>query len=113
MKIGELFPKVFEVPFTSDTKIHLSIHRKGHAQGGLTLHMKGAPEAVWASCTTIFINGKPEPITDGLRKRYEQASVEMCNKGQRVIAFAMLQMRGDKYPDNFRFNFEKQNYPTV
>jgi sodium/potassium-transporting ATPase subunit alpha len=112
-KLNELFPKVFEVPFTSDTKYHLTIHRKGHSQGGLTLHLKGAPEIVWSACKTILFNGKPETITDKTKRAFMDANERMCGKGQRVLAFAMLQLTGDKYPDNYRFSYEKKNFPIV
>lgn len=113
MKLNDLFPKVFEVPFSSDNKYHLTIHRKGHSQGGLTLHIKGAPEVIWETCSTILVNGKSEPITEADKAKFEAANRNMCEKGHRVIAFAMLQLRGDKFPDNYRFSFDKKNYPLV
>jgi len=112
-KISEMFPKVFEVPFSSDTKFHLTIHRKSHAVGGLTMHIKGAPEFVWNACSTILINGKVEAISDHIRLRFKEAQENMCNKGYRVIAFATYLLPSSKYADNYRFNFERKNYPQV
>ncbi|TPX61128.1 hypothetical protein SpCBS45565_g07336 [Spizellomyces sp. 'palustris'] len=112
-KLPVLYPKVFEVPFTSDTKCHISIHRKGHLTGGLTLHMKGAPEVVWKRCSTVWIDGKAVPITDTDEKQFVDAHAKMCAKGHRVLAFAMLQLHGKKYPDNWKFDKEKNNFPTT
>ncbi|KAJ3267791.1 hypothetical protein HK104_005618, partial [Borealophlyctis nickersoniae] len=111
-RLPEIYPKVFEIPFSSETKCHLTVHRKGHATGGLTLHTKGAPEYIWSMCSTIWIDNKPVPITDAHKKAYLDAQAQMCGKGHRVLAFAMLQLRGEKYPDNWRFDREKKNYPT-
>lgn len=112
-KLNDLFPKVFEVPFTSDTKYHLSIHRKAHPEGGLTLHVKGAPEVIWKLCSRILKNGKPEKITDYDTNKFEEVTAKMGEKGCRLISFAMLNLSGEKYPDNFRFSFEKRNFPVV
>ncbi|KAI9326359.1 E1-E2 ATPase-domain-containing protein [Zopfochytrium polystomum] len=111
-KLTAQFPKVFEVPFTSDTKTHLTIHRKPHADGGLTLHVKGAPERVLASCGTILIQGKPVPLADVHREQYREAHNRMAARGERVLAFAMLLLPGRKFPENFRFSLEKRNFPT-
>ena len=112
-KLNDLFPKVFEAPFSSDTKYHLSIHRKAHSDGGLTLHVKGAPEVILKFCSKILKNGTPEKITDFEDKNINDSILRMGSKGYRVIAFAVLNLPGEKYSDNFRFNFEKKNYPTV
>jgi sodium/potassium-transporting ATPase subunit alpha len=112
-KLNDLFPKVFEVPFSSDTKYHLSIHRKAHPEGGLTLHVKGAPELIWKLCSKILKNGKAEKITDYDIKKFQEAMMKMGEKGYRLISFAMLNLPGERYPDNFRFSFEKKNFPVV
>jgi sodium/potassium-transporting ATPase subunit alpha len=112
-KLNDLFPKVFEVPFSSDTKYHLSIHRKAHTEGGLTLHVKGAPEMIWKLCSKMLKNGKLENITEYDIKKFQETTAKMGEKGYRLISFAMLNLPGEKYPDNFRFSFEKKNFPMV
>ncbi|KAJ3163998.1 hypothetical protein HK101_000543 [Irineochytrium annulatum] len=112
-KIGNMYPKVFEIPFSSDTKTHLTIHRKAHAEGGLTMHVKGAPERVINCCSTILINGKPEPLSDAHRAQFFDSYERMANRGERVLAFAQFWLPGRKYPENFRFQLEKKNFPTT
>lgn len=112
-KLPVLYPKIFEEAFTSENKYHLTIHRKGHMSGGLTLHMKGAPEIIWKRCSTVWLDGEAVPISDTDRKKFFDAHATMCAKGHRVLAFAQLQLNGQKYPDNWKFDKEKQNYPTV
>jgi sodium/potassium-transporting ATPase subunit alpha len=112
-KLPALYPKVFEIPFSSDTKTHLTVHRKAHKEGGLTMHVKGAPERVFASCSTILLNGKPETITERHKEQFTDAYEQMAKRGERVLAFAQLLLPGRKYPDNYRFSLEKRNFPTV
>ncbi|KAJ3326436.1 hypothetical protein HDU76_012921 [Blyttiomyces sp. JEL0837] len=112
-KLQTQFPKIFEIPFSSETKTHLTIHRKTHPDGGLTLHVKGAPERVLACCTTILIQGKPEPLTDNHRNQFHDAYERMATRGERVLAFAQFWLPGRKFPDNFKFSLEKKNFPTT
>lgn len=37
-------PQVMDMPFDSSRKWSLSIHKKAHSRGALTLYIKGAPE---------------------------------------------------------------------
>ena len=110
-QINSLYPKIFEIPFSSDRKWHLTIHRKSHATGGLTLHVKGAPEKIWEMCSTYWINGKIAPITEKTKILYEKAVSFYAKNGKRVLACAILQLNGVKYPDNYKFIQEKQNFP--
>ncbi|KAI9346108.1 hypothetical protein BDR26DRAFT_855871 [Obelidium mucronatum] len=112
-KLFTQYPKIFEIPFSSETKTHLSIHRKGHSDGGLTMHVKGAPERVLASCSTILLNGKAEPLSESHKTQFKQSYEKMAQRGERVIAFAQLWLPGRKFPDNFRFSLEKGNFPTT
>ncbi|ORY16515.1 hypothetical protein BCR33DRAFT_731196 [Rhizoclosmatium globosum] len=112
-KLFTQYPKIFEIPFSSETKTHLSIHRKGHPDGTLTMHVKGAPERVLASCATILMNGKAEPLTDFHRTQFKETYEKMAKRGERVIAFAQYWLPGRKFPDNYRFSLEKTNFPTT
>ena len=111
-RLPDMYPKILEIPFTSQTKFHMTIHRKSHPNGGLTLHMKGAPEVVWEACSTIWVDGKAAPIDEGWTRKFETTFAELAKQGNRVLAVAMLQLHGDKYPDNCIFSIEKKNFPT-
>ncbi|KAI8900212.1 hypothetical protein BC833DRAFT_614428 [Globomyces pollinis-pini] len=110
-QVESMYPKVFEVPFSSETKTHLTIHRKSHSTGGLTLHIKGAPERVWSLCSSIWVSGKIIPLDPQLNEKYQAALLEITKKGSRTLAVAILQLSGREYPDNFKFDFETGNYP--
>ncbi|KAJ1530070.1 hypothetical protein HK096_008612, partial [Nowakowskiella sp. JEL0078] len=121
-KISEMYPKVFEIPFNLETKTHVTIHRKGHRDGGLTLFVKGAPEIVFDICSTILVStnasvgkgiGEAIPITEKSRSAFKDTCDILAKDGLRVIAFAQLLLPGHRYPDNYRFSLETKNFPLV
>jgi sodium/potassium-transporting ATPase subunit alpha len=107
------FPKVFELPFNSETKWHMSIHRKPHANGHLTLYIKGAPERVWLLCNRFLtgMNGESEPKSDKHRELYDEIYQDMASRGHRVLGFAELLLPGDQFPVDFVFDKKAKNYP--
>ncbi|KAJ3002423.1 UNVERIFIED_CONTAM: hypothetical protein HDU68_006234, partial [Siphonaria sp. JEL0065] len=74
-KLADKFPKVFEIPFNSENKWHMAIHKKAHASGTLTLFMKGAPERILKICSTILKDGQAIPMQtehqDEFTNKYE------------------------------------------
>ncbi|KAI9598780.1 hypothetical protein BDF19DRAFT_419781 [Syncephalis fuscata] len=107
-----IYPKVFEIPFNSDNKWALSIHKKKHANGDLTLYIKGAPERVLRLCSTILSNDGPEPLTPTHQEKYDEIYEYMASKGHRVLAFAQLLLPGGEYPADYEFTKDPTNYPT-
>lgn len=107
------FPKVFELPFNSDTKWHMSIHKKPHANGPLTLYIKGAPERVWRLCNRILTGPEGECVglTDEYKKAYDETYEHMASRGHRVLGFAEMLLPGDQYPEDFAFDKKAKNYP--
>ena len=73
------YPKVFELPFNSDTKWHMSIHKKSHANGYLTLYIKGAPERVWNLCNRILTgpDGEAAKLTETHKMAYTLAFLRL------------------------------------
>ncbi|TLD18358.1 P-type cation exchange alpha subunit of ATPase [Venturia nashicola] len=108
------YPKVFELPFNSDTKWHMSIHKKAHANGSLTLYLKGAPERVLLLCNRILTgaNGECTELTDEYKIAYNETYEHMASLGQRVLGFAELLLPGTQYPEDFVFDKKLSNYPT-
>lgn len=111
-ELRETYPKVFELPFNSETKWHMSIHRKSHANGPLTLYLKGAPERVLRICTTILTENGPIPLGEEHRQSFNETYEQMASKGHRVLAFAQLLLPGNEYPEDYVFDKELKNYPT-
>ncbi|KAF9365377.1 hypothetical protein BGX34_010199 [Mortierella sp. NVP85] len=111
--LGDLYPKVFEVPFNSENKWAMTIHRKEHAKGKLTLLMKGAPERILRLCSTILVNNEAVPLTAEHSKAYDDMYALMASKGHRVLAFAQLLLPGGEFPEDYVFDKEKKNFPTT
>lgn len=111
--LTEKYPKVFELPFNSDRKWAMSIHKKPHAQGTLTLLIKGAPERVWRLCNRILSGPDDASIhlTDQFKLKYEETYEYMASQGHRVLGFAEMLLPGDRYPEDFAFSEKLKNYP--
>lgn len=106
------YPKVFELPFNSDTKWHMTILKKQHENGALTLYIKGAPERVWRLCSHfVGAEGECVPLTEEHTAAYNDTYKRMAGLGHRVLGFAKLLLPGDEYPEDFRFDKKASNYP--
>ncbi|KAJ3068509.1 hypothetical protein HDU98_008343 [Podochytrium sp. JEL0797] len=112
-KLGDLYPKVFEIPFNSENKWAMAIHKKSHEDGSLTLLMKGAPERILKICSTILVGGKAIPMEKAHQDEFTKSYEYMAGKGHRVLAFAMLKLKGSEYPVDMEFKKEPQNYPST
>ena len=111
--LGDKYPKVLEVPFNSETKWHLSIHKKSHASGVLTLYMKGAPERVLKACSTILVNGgNSTPLNEKEKASFLSTYEWMSSQGHRVLAFAKLELNGNDFPEDFLFDKRTKNFPV-
>ncbi len=110
--VGENFPKVFEIPFNSDTKTHMTIHKKSHESGLFTLFLKGAPERVLRLCSSILMNDKVIELTQEHQLQFTKAYESMASKGHRVLAFARCLLPESDYPDSFVFTKNPKNFPT-
>jgi sodium/potassium-transporting ATPase subunit alpha len=112
-KLAIEFPKIFELPFSSETKWALSIHKKPHATGYFTLYMKGAPERVWKLCNRILAgaDGVCVGMTPDHKKAYDETYEHMASRGHRVLGFAKLLLPGNDFPEGFVFDKKTKNYP--
>ncbi|KDQ59725.1 hypothetical protein JAAARDRAFT_192199 [Jaapia argillacea MUCL 33604] len=106
-------PKVFEVPFNSQNKWALVILNKPHANGSLTLYIKGAPERVLGKCTTYLKDGQMLPITDEFKREYDSSYDYMASRGHRVIACAQLLLPADQYSVDHVFSKNDGLYPET
>jgi sodium/potassium-transporting ATPase subunit alpha len=91
----------------------MSIHKKPHANGSLTLFIKGAPERVWLLCNRILTgpDGECAQMTEGYKKAYDDCYKHMASRGHRVLGFAEFLLPGDQYPEDFVFDKKEKNYP--
>ena len=79
------FPRVHEVPFTSESKRMTTLHK---ANGGIIAYAKGAPEIILASCTKQLTEIGETGLDGATQKLILDASKEMASEALRVLAIA-------------------------
>jgi Ca2+-transporting ATPase len=80
------FPRVGEIPFTSERKRMTTIHKT--PEGEVHAYMKGAPEVVLERCTHIFEEGKEKRLTDDKRKKILEVNEQLAGNALRVLGTA-------------------------
>lgn len=88
----------------------LVVVKKSHADGPLSLLIKGAPERVLERCTTYLDSqGQLQNVDEAFKKSYDAAYDYMASRGHRVIACAQSLLHSKGYPEDFEFT--KTNTP--
>ena len=105
------------IPFNSSNKWMLAIHEQEGPNADslpLFLMVKGAPERVMAMCTKIFLDGKEEELTEDLKHEMELHNETLARRGERVLAFAHMELSRAQFPPGFVFDAESEtpNFPT-
>lgn len=86
IKLKDTHNKLAENEFNSNRKLMSVTCRDGE---GYVLCVKGALDYILEKCKYIFVNGKIEPLTENYLKQVSDANKIVCEKGERVIAFAL------------------------
>ena len=82
------FPRIAEIPFTSERKRHTTLHLDPDIPGELKLYVKGAPEIISAHCTQIWDGERAVPL-DGLRRaELFQRNDMLAGQALRTLAIA-------------------------
>ncbi len=85
---GELearWPRVDEIPFTSETKRMTTLHRDGESTLAFS---KGAPEVLVASCSHVLTDSGPVPLSESEKQAVAAAAEQMAQDALRVLAVA-------------------------
>lgn len=75
-----------ENEFSSARKLMSKLYK---INGENTLLVKGAIDYILPLCNYAMLDGKPQEITKNIEQRIQKANISLCEKGERVIAFAM------------------------
>jgi len=122
-KIRNEFEIVYEVPFSSQRRYHLAIVRDkssrststtgSHYDDSLvryTLMVKGAPEELILSCSTIATANGEEKLDDDKMIEFEKSFLRYCNDGKSCLGFAMYEFQD--YADTiFYMDPTESNFP--
>ena len=85
-ELEKFYPRVYEVPFTSERKRMTTIHKS--TDGKFIAFMKGAPEIVLQRCTYVLKNGEPKKLDEKDRKKILSVNELMANEALRVLGLA-------------------------
>jgi Ca2+-transporting ATPase len=81
----EQFPRVHEIPFSSEAKRMTTLHR---SPSGLVAYAKGAPEIILESCTCQLTEAGAEALNKARKETIQQVAREMARQALRVLAVA-------------------------
>ncbi|MBI4730923.1 MAG: cation-transporting P-type ATPase [Chloroflexi bacterium] len=79
------YPRIHEIPFDARRKSMSTIHQS--RQGDMAF-VKGAPREILGLCTSILLDGQPQPLTEALRTEILSANDKYARRALRVLAVA-------------------------
>jgi Ca2+-transporting ATPase len=82
-ELREKFPRVAEVPFSSERKRMSTVHP---SEEGYIVYMKGAPEVILERSTHVLDEGGVRALNNEDRARIRKANDEMASEALRVLA---------------------------
>jgi len=82
---NEEFPRIDEIPFSSERKRMTTIHR---TLEGKVAYSKGAPEIVLDSCSYVLLDGKEKPLAEEDRIGVLDTARQMAGQALRVLGMA-------------------------
>lgn len=105
-KLDQIFPRVSEVPFTSERKRMTTVHERSSdvedAQDEAYLALlkslpeekyvvftKGAVDSLLQICDRVWNEGEIEPLNEDWQSRIEEANNNLAQEGMRVLGVAM------------------------
>lgn len=84
-QLRKQFPKISEVPFSSETKMMATLHSK---QSEFVVYAKGATEEILNQCVRILNGSETRVLDEETRKHWKEKSEQLAASGLRVIAGA-------------------------
>lgn len=100
-ELEKRWPRVAEVPFTSERKRMMTIHRSTIEAEDSTApwrkfpfvgFSKGATDSLLDITESLWVGDKAVPLTDDWRERIQDANEKMAQNGQRVLGVAFRTM---------------------
>lgn len=105
--LEEVFPRIAEIPFDSTRKRMTTLHRLTAAEerepGALTdarrslqtaartpciVFTKGAADSLIEVCSSVWAEGRAEPLDEGWRERLSRSVEELARDGRRILGVA-------------------------
>jgi len=102
-EIESSYPRVDEVPFSSERKRMTTLHRT--VDGRIIAFMKGAPEVVLSRCSTMMVDGKVIDLGEDDVEEILKVNDMMASKALRNLALAYKVF--DKVPEDISESIEQ------
>lgn len=84
------FPRVAEVPFSSESQRMITVHRT--PEGQLFACIKGAPGTLLADCRHQWTAEGDQPLSDDDRQQWLQRNEQLAGNALRILAFACREL---------------------
>ncbi len=85
-QIVQRFPRISEVPFSSERKRMTTFHKT--PEGKVIAFMKGAPEVVLSLCDRVMVDGEVGKLTEEQKREILKIVEDFASQGLRNLAFA-------------------------
>jgi Ca2+-transporting ATPase len=82
------YPRIAEIPFTSERKRHTTVHRDPDAAGEVHVFVKGAPEILLAKSRYVLSERGVVPLDETRRSEWSQRNDALAGQALRVLAIA-------------------------
>lgn len=82
------FPRIGEIPFTSERKCHTTAHLDRESPGELHLFAKGAPEVLLAKSGYVWMEGRQAPLSEDSRADIMHRNDLLAGQALRTLAIA-------------------------
>lgn len=89
------FPRIGEVPFSSERKLMSTLHRDAKRQNCLTAFTKGAPDVLLERCTHELVGEDTRPLSAGRRAAIMSANEELAGQALRTLGIAFRSLPQD------------------
>jgi Ca2+-transporting ATPase len=83
--LNELYPRIDEIPFSSETKRMTTLNR---GPSGTTAYCKGAPEVILKSCNRTLSQSGEVPLTHDEKEAILKSGQRIAEDAMRVLALA-------------------------
>jgi Ca2+-transporting ATPase len=83
------WPRIAEIPFTSERKRHTTVHRDNDNAGEVHIFVKGAPEFLIGKCGRVWENGMIVALDEARRVDLLRRNETLASQALRTLAVAM------------------------
>jgi len=93
--LEQRFPRVGEVPFSSERKIMSTVHQDAKRGERLIAFSKGAADVLLPRCTHELVGEETRPLTDARRDEIRAVNEQLANEALRTLGIAFRSLPPD------------------